>query len=67
MYFNFRVKINSPNRNKNIQYRWEKRAKYKSELNLSKYILSVGSSYNSDNDDFEEISGGRRKRRLSGV
>jgi hypothetical protein len=65
--FNFSIKINSSNRNKNLQYRWEKSAKYGYELDLSKDALLVGSSCNSNNNDFEEIAGGRRSRRLLGV
>jgi hypothetical protein len=67
VYFNFTVKINSPNRNKNIQYRWENSAKYELELDLSKDTLSVESSCNSNKDDFEEMAGGRIRRRLLGV
>jgi hypothetical protein len=65
VYFNFIIKINSPNRNKNIQYRLEKSAKYRYELDLSKDIILVGISYNSNNGDFKEIIGGRRRKLLS--
>jgi hypothetical protein len=67
MYFNVTVKINSPNKNKNIQYRWEKSAKYRSGLDLSKDILAVGNSYNSNNWFFEEMTEGKRRRRLLSV
>jgi hypothetical protein len=67
VYFNFTVKINSPNRNKNIQYRWEDSAKYEFGLDLSKDTLSVESSYNNNKYDFEEMTGERIRRRLLGV
>jgi hypothetical protein len=65
VYFNFIVIINSPNKNKNIQYRWEKNAKYGSGLDLSKDTLLIESSCNSNDYDFKEMTGGRWKRRLS--
>jgi hypothetical protein len=63
VYFNFTTKNNSPNRKKNLQYWWEDSGEYGSELDLSKNTLSVGSSCNSNNNDFEEIIGGRWRRR----
>jgi hypothetical protein len=67
VYFNFTVKINSPNRNKNIEYWWEDSRKYRYELNLLKDTLSVRNSCNNNNDDFEEMAGGRWRRRLLSV
>jgi hypothetical protein len=67
VYFNFTVKINSTNRNKNIQYWWEESGKYESGLDLSKNTLSVWNSCNSNNDDFEEIAGGRWRKILLDV
>jgi hypothetical protein len=59
--------MNSPNRNKNIQYRWEESAKYGSELNLSEGTLSIENSCNDNNDDSEEMIWGKRKRKLLDV
>jgi hypothetical protein len=54
VYFNSTVKINNPNRNKNIQYRWEESTKYGYELDLSKIYTFNWSYCNSNNDDFEK-------------
>jgi hypothetical protein len=67
VYFNFIVKFNSPNKNKNIQYWWEKSGKYGSGLDLSKDTLSIRNSCNSNNDVFEEMTERRLRRILLNV
>jgi hypothetical protein len=67
VYFNFTAKINSPNRNKNIEYWWELNGKYGSGLDLSKVTLSIQISYNIYNGDVEEMAGGRWRRKSLSV
>jgi hypothetical protein len=55
--FNFTAKINNPNRKKKLQCWWDESGEYILALDLSKSKFSVGNSYNSNNDDFEEIIG----------
>jgi hypothetical protein len=45
---------------KNLQYWWEKSGEYGLALDLSKDIISVGNSCNSNIDDFEEITDWRK-------
>jgi hypothetical protein len=53
--------------NSNKQYWWEESGEYGSGLDLLKNTLSVGNSWNSNNDNFEEMTGGRWRRKLLGV
>jgi hypothetical protein len=63
VYFNFTAKNNSPNRKKNLQCWCDESGEYGSVLNLSKFFFSVGSSYNSKNDDFEEMVGWKKMKK----
>jgi hypothetical protein len=61
VYFNFIVKINSSNRKK-LQCWWDDSGEYGWAMNMSKNKFSVGSSCNSNNDNFEEMVGWRKMK-----
>jgi hypothetical protein len=67
MYFNFTVKNNSSNNNKNMQFRWEVNAKHRSWLDLLKDLFLVKSSYNNNNDDFKKMIKGRQRKKMLAV
>jgi hypothetical protein len=62
VYFNFTAKNNSPNRKKLIIW-WDESDEYGTALDLSKKKISVGSSCNSNNDDFEEMIGWKKMKK----
>jgi hypothetical protein len=59
VYFNFTVKINIPNRKKTYNIDEKRVVNMNRDWICRKNILSVGIFYNSNNDNFKEITEGR--------